>query len=218
MKSVFSRGSVWDNRCPVLYLHVTRFGLKVAQIGPKWDKSGGCSCCEIWCEKVCDLSHLCPIWPSLWPSLPLMLNESIQMKYRYSENTSATQIHTHKYARHNSMYPITIVIRQEQNSTYKCQHTSIGEMIQHIIWTQNKTILSYYTFFRLHKMKEVRTHYMHHQWKTNGKKNIFWWDIRMEALHIKPHLPTVLETLLNLLIFNLRIHFNEELVKEANVK
>jgi len=40
----------------------------------------------------------------------------------------------------------------------------------------------------------------------------------MEALHIKPHLPTVLETLLNLLIFNLRIHFNEELIKEANVK
>ena len=43
-------------------------------------------------------------------------------------------------------------------------------MIQHIIWTQNKIILSYYTFFRLHKMKKVRTHYKHHQWKNKWKK------------------------------------------------
>ena len=170
-----------------------------AQSGSDWPQMGQIrgvfSCCEIWCEKVCDLSHLCPIWPSLWPSLPLMLNESIQMKYRYSETyihytNPHTQVCTTQ--QHVSYYNC---IRQEQNSTYKCQHTSIGEMIQHIIWTQNKTILSYYTFFRLHKMKKVRTHYKHHQWKNKWKKkNIFWWDIRMEALHIKPHLPTVLET------------------------
>ena len=59
-----------------------RFGSKVCQIGPKWDKSGafsdqisvhlatGAKCSEIWSEKAPDLSHLGPIWPTLEPNLP----------------------------------------------------------------------------------------------------------------------------------------------------
>ena len=59
-----------------------RFGPKVGQIGPKWDKSGAfkirfqciwrsrAKCTEIWSEKAPDLSHLGPIWPTLEPNLP----------------------------------------------------------------------------------------------------------------------------------------------------
>ena len=58
-----------------------RFGSKMGQIGPKWDKSGAFSdqisvhlaprakCTEIWSEKSPDLSHLGPIWPILGPNL-----------------------------------------------------------------------------------------------------------------------------------------------------
>ena len=54
-----------------------RFGSKVGQIGPEWDKSGafldqisvhlarGAKCTEIWSEKNPDLSHLGPNWPNL---------------------------------------------------------------------------------------------------------------------------------------------------------
>ena len=59
-----------------------RFGYKVGQIGPKWDKSGDfqirfqciwrprAKCIEIWSEKASDLPQLEPIWPTLEPNLP----------------------------------------------------------------------------------------------------------------------------------------------------
>ena len=78
------------------------FGSKVGQIGTKWDKSGafsdqisvhlarGAKCTEIWSEKAPDyteiwsekapdLSHLAPIWPTLEPNLPSLV-ETLQQK------------------------------------------------------------------------------------------------------------------------------------------
>ena len=64
------------------YTRDGRFGSKLGQIGPKWDKSGSFSdqisvylarrakCTEIWSEKAPDFSHLGPIWPTLEPNLP----------------------------------------------------------------------------------------------------------------------------------------------------
>ena len=62
---------------------MTRFGPKMGQIGPKWDKSGtffrwdfstfwrrAPECTEIWSEKVPGLSHFGPICPILESNLP----------------------------------------------------------------------------------------------------------------------------------------------------
>ena len=73
------------NLTPVLGSRDGRFGSKMGQIGPKWDKSGafldqisvhlarGAKCTEIWSEKATDLSHLGPIWPTFEPNLPYLL-------------------------------------------------------------------------------------------------------------------------------------------------
>ena len=70
-----------------------RFGSKVGQIGPIWDKSGAFSdqisvhlaqgrqmhWNMIW--KAPDLSHFGPIWPTLEPNLPSLVRETISNYY-----------------------------------------------------------------------------------------------------------------------------------------